>query len=335
MGLSVIESTDEKLLWKKQLSSLVSDPVELCKLLELNGQDTSTLKQVCEQFPLRVPMPYLERMEKGNLRDPLLMQVLPQGQELIETPGYTADPLEEAKFVPVKGLLHKYHGRVLVVMNGSCAIHCRYCFRRHFPYQEHQIGQVQWQSILEYIASDESIEEVIFSGGDPLTCTDSMLAKRCEDLQNIRHISRLRLHTRLPVMIPSRVNETCLSWMTASRLQVVMVIHANHAQEIDAETGSALQRLVKAGVTVLNQAVLLKGINDNADVLAQLCKILFVYGVLPYYLHLFDPVQGAAHFNVEEQRALEIREELQAALPGYLVPKLVVELAHRLNKTAL
>ncbi len=335
MGLSVIETTDEKLLWKKQLSSLVSDPVELCKLLELNGQDTSNLKQVCQQFPLRVPMPYLERMEKGNLRDPLLLQVLPQGRELIEMPGYTADPLEEAKFVPVKGLLHKYRGRVLVVVNGSCAIHCRYCFRRHFPYQEHQIGQVQWQSILDYIASDESIEEVIFSGGDPLTCTDSMLAKRSEDLQNITHISRLRLHTRLPVMIPSRVNEECLSWMTASRLQVVMVIHANHAQEIDAETGCALQRLAKAGVTVLNQAVLLKGINDNADVLAQLCKRLFVYGVLPYYLHLFDPVQGAAHFNVEEERALEIREELQAALPGYLVPKLVVELAHRRNKTAL
>lgn len=321
--------------WKQSLADMLRDPEELCDLLGLEGADRMDVKAACGEFPLRIPRPYLARVKPRDLQDPLLLQVLPQAAELTETVGYVTDPLEEAEFTPVPGLLHKYHGRVLVVLNGSCAIHCRYCFRRHFPYQEHQISAENWQQILQYIASDKSINEVIFSGGDPLTCNDKVLAKRCADLADIAHVNTLRLHTRLPIMIPKRIDEACLSWMERTRLRIVMVIHCNHAQEIDIEVGVALDRLATAGVMLLNQSVLLRGINDNVEVLEALSRRLFECRVLPYYLHLLDKVQGAAHFDVDEIEAGRLRDALSTRVAGYLVPKFVRELANEESKTGM
>jgi len=321
--------------WKQVLSNLLRDPEELCDLLNLKGNDRDTLKAACGQFPLRIPRPYLSRVVSGDLQDPLLLQALPQAAELHETVGYVSDPLEEAEFTPVQGLLHKYHGRVLLVLNGSCAIHCRYCFRRHFPYQEHQISAQHWQEILQYIAADNSITEVILSGGDPLTVNDKVLSQRCDDLASIPHVKTLRLHSRLPIMIPQRIDEHCLRWMQQSRLQIVMVIHCNHAQEIDAEVESALNDLANVGVTLLNQSVLLRGINDSVEVLEHLSQRLFECRVLPYYMHLLDKVQGAAHFDVPEEEAQQLREALSARVAGYLVPKFVREQANERSKSRM
>ncbi len=251
------------------------------------------------------------------------------------TPGYSADPLQEANFSPVKGLLHKYHGRVLVVLTGSCAIHCRYCFRRHFPYDEAQIGPAEWQGILQYIEADESIDEVILSGGDPLNVTDKVLARQVAELGAIAHLKTLRIHTRQPVMIPARVDEAMLAWVQATRLGVVVVLHSNHAHELDDEVQQALGRLRDVGVMLLNQSVLLRGVNDDAGTLAALSRRLFECGVLPYYLHLLDAVQGAAHFALPRERAMAIKAELAALLPGYLLPRFAVEEPHVGHRTVV
>ena len=335
MPLIPVETPPERVAWKAEMATMVRDADTLCQLLGLEGATADEITRACGDFPLRVPRPYLNRIEKGNALDPLLLQVLPQLQELTETPGYSADPLDEAAFTPVPGLLHKYQGRVLVVLNGNCAIHCRYCFRRHFPYKEHQLGREDWQRIVDYIGADSSIEEVIFSGGDPLTATDSSLAAKVAQLDEIRHLRRLRLHTRVPVMIPSRINEACLSWLRNTRLNVVCVIHANHANEIDTEVSLSLGRMREAGVSLLNQAVLLKGVNDSAEAQRALSRTLFDSGVLPYYLHQLDPVQGAAHFAVSDLVAEELLQTLRDHLPGYLVPKLVREEAHKPHKSPL
>ena len=335
MPLIPVETPPERVAWKAEMATMVRDADTLCQLLGLEGAAADEITRACGDFPLRVPRPYLNRIEKGNALDPLLLQVLPQLQELTETPGYSADPLDEAAFAPVPGLLHKYQGRVLVVLNGNCAIHCRYCFRRHFPYKEHQLGREDWQRIVDYIAADSSIEEVIFSGGDPLTATDSSLAAKVAQLDGIPHLRRLRLHTRVPIMIPSRINEACLSWLRNTRLNVVCVIHANHANEIDAEVAMSLGRMREAGVSLLNQAVLLKGVNDSTEALRALSQTLFDTGVLPYYLHQLDLVQGAAHFAVPDAVAEELLQTLRDHLPGYLVPKLVREEAHKPHKSPL
>lgn len=321
------------LLWKGVLADLVTDPDELCDLLELNQLDRENIKKSCSGFPLRVPRPYLSRIRAADPQDPLLLQILPRTEELITSDTGQIDPLQEQQFSPVPGLLHKYHGRVLVVLSGSCAIHCRYCFRRHFPYEEARIGKTQWQVILEYIEADDSISEVIFSGGDPLNSTDASLAAKSADLAEIRHLKRLRIHTRQPVMIPQRVNKQLLDWTSETRLDVVVVLHSNHAQEIDHHVKKALIKLRDNGITLLNQSVLLKDINDNAQVLAKLNERLFECGVLPYYLHTLDPVQGAMHFAVSRQKTLQIKADLQAMLPGYLVPRFAVEEPHASNKT--
>ncbi|PID47231.1 MAG: EF-P beta-lysylation protein EpmB [Proteobacteria bacterium] len=321
--------------WKQSLSNLLRDPEELCDLLALTGDERATVKAACGTFPLRIPRPYLSRMTPGDVQDPLLLQVLPQAAELVSVEGYTSDPLEEAEFTPIPGLLHKYHGRVLVVLNGSCAIHCRYCFRRHFPYQAHQVSSAQWGQVLQYIAADDSVTEVIFSGGDPLTCNDTVLSKRCADLAAIPHLKTLRLHTRLPIMIPQRIDHACLEWMAQTRLQIVMVIHSNHAQEIDHEVATALTDLASIGVVLLNQSVLLAGINDSVAALESLSRRLLECRVLPYYLHLLDKVTGAAHFDVAEEKVRALRDELSSRVPGYMVPKFVREQANEANKTPL
>lgn len=321
--------------WQISLKNAVSDPLQLFRLLELDPSMMGDLDPALRQFSLRVPHEFIARMEKGNPRDPLLLQALPDAQEMLEKPGFTKDPLDEQRYNPVPGLLHKYHGRVLLTLTGACAINCRYCFRRNFPYQDNIPGIAHWERVLEYIAKESSIEEVIFSGGDPLIVKDSQLAELVGLLEKIEHVKILRFHTRLPIMIPSRINEEFLTWLKASRFQKTLVIHCNHPNEIDESVKEALARLQENQVTVLNQTVLLKNINDDANTLVALSKKLFEARVLPYYLHLLDPVTGSAHFNVELDEAKKIMAEFRKRLPGYLVPRLVREIPGEKSKVAI
>jgi EF-P beta-lysylation protein EpmB len=288
-----------------------------------------------QQFPLLISRDFLARMRVGDVHDPLLKQVLPIGEELQLVPGFSADPLAETACGPVAGLLHKYHGRVLLVTTGACAVHCRYCFRRHFAYEALPRGKAWWEDAVAYIAADPSIEEVLLSGGDPLTLPDAQLAVLAKAIEQIPHVQRLRLHTRLPIVLPNRVDRALIAWLTSSRLQPVVVVHANHPAEISASVIAACRRLRDAGVTVLNQSVLLAGINDDSHILRELSQRLFFAGVLPYYLHVLDHVAGAAHFLLTDERARQLHSELAAKLPGYLVPRLVREEPGQAGKTWL
>ncbi len=328
-------TTVDSLSWQEQLAASIRNPQELLQWLEL---DPSLLKGANEahgDFPLRVPLAYLLKIEKGNPEDPLLRQVLPLGTELLATPGYNKDPLEELNANPVPGLVHKYHGRVLLIVSPNCAVNCRYCFRRHFPYGDNKPGRSEWQQALDYIAADPSISEVIFSGGDPLAASDRQLEWLTSQLQAIRHVKRLRIHTRLPVVIPDRITDHLLQWLGDSRLFTSLVIHSNHANELDESTRKALSRLRNSGITLLNQTVLLAGINDSSQLLGQLSERLFECGVLPYYLHQLDHIAGAAHFAVSDENACSLHQELLATLPGYLVPRLVREVPGVPHKTPL
>ncbi|MHB8473684.1 MAG: EF-P beta-lysylation protein EpmB [Gammaproteobacteria bacterium] len=312
--------------WQIALARAVSDPIELLKILDLEpGQ--FTLRLATRDFPLRVPRAYIARMHCGNPHDPLLRQVLPLADEDLPSPGFGIDPVGDLAARAGPGILHKYHGRALVITTGACAIHCRYCFRRHFPYNEAQERAADWASVLDYLARDTRIEEVILSGGDPLALSDQRLALLVQGLDRIKHLQRLRIHTRLPIVLPERVDAQLLGWLTATRLKPVMVVHANHAQELDAAVEAALDRLRRHGVHLLNQSVLLRGVNDSVPALQILSERLFNAGVLPYYLHLLDPVQGAAHFDVPALEAQTLVRELATRLPGYLLPRLVREQA--------
>lgn len=328
-------TTVDSLSWQEQLATSIRDPKQLLQLLELDPALLEGALAAHGDFPLRVPLAYLQRIGRGNPDDPLLRQVLPLGVELLATPGYSADPLEEKNANPAPGLVHKYHGRVLLIVSPNCAINCRYCFRRHFPYGDNKPGRNEWQQALDYIAADSSITEVIFSGGDPLAASDRQLQWLVEQLEQISHLQRLRIHTRLPVVIPDRVTDHCLQWLADTRLLTSMVIHSNHPNELDQCVEAALQRLRKTGVTLLNQAVLLAGINDSPETLSQLSQRLFECGVLPYYLHQLDRVSGAAHFAVTDKKALELMQTLMSSLPGYLVPKLVREVPDVPHKVPL
>ncbi len=323
------------LRWKQELRDAVTRPEQLLAMLGLG--DSQLAKQLADlpDFPLRVPMPYIRRMGHGDPNDPLLRQVLPLGKELLPAPGFDRDPLRESRYNPVPGIVHKYQGRVLLITSPACAVHCRYCFRRHFPYDDNNPGKEQWRQSLHYIARDPSISEVILSGGDPLAANDSHLAWLVRELATLPHVKRLRVHSRFPVVIPSRVDDACLAWLTATRLIPVMVLHINHPREIDDEVAAMVGRLRDAGLTVLNQTVLLRGVNDHSTVLSRLSEDLFQAGVLPYYLHLLDPVAGAAHFEVEQHRALALHGSLRAGLPGYLVPRLVRDLPGAPAKTVI
>lgn len=320
--------------WQELLASSVRDPQQLLTLLELRPEHIDQ-DLPAAGFPLWVPLPYLARIEKGNAKDPLLLQVLPQAREQLEIPGYSCDPVGESQSNVEPGLIHKYHGRVLMVVSTHCAIHCRYCFRREFPYSENRLDRAAWQRALGYIARDKTISEVIFSGGDPLAVSDRQLAWLVEQLAGIDHLQRLRIHTRLPVVIPNRITDQCLNWLTNSRLQPVVVVHCNHANELDENVARAFAKLRGAGITLLNQSVLLRGVNDNVRDLEQLCQRLFAMGALPYYLHVLDKVKGAAHFDVPRQQALALMQQLRGRLPGYLVPRLVEEVAGAPSKTIL
>jgi len=318
--------------WQKALSSAITDISELCALLEIDAADADLIRDAQHSFALRVPREFISRMEKGNPNDPLLLQVLPQAIEMQKTPGFSADPVGEIQKNPVPGLLHKYLNRVLLTLTGACAIHCRYCFRRHFPYAENNPSRANWDRALEYISQDKNIEEVILSGGDPLVLKDHLLAEFVEQLAKIPHVTRLRIHTRLPIVIPARVTDLFLAWMRESRFRVIVVLHCNHPNEIDSHVLLALKKLRDASITVLNQSVLLKNVNDNAAALVNLSKKLFEAGVLPYYLHLLDKVDGSAHFDVSSEQAHELMSEIKKQLPGFLVPKLAREVPGMLHK---
>jgi len=318
--------------WQDELRQAIHNPLHLLELLEIAESQLAHRLMVQPHFKLQVPKGYVARMQKGDPNDPLLRQVLPLIDEQKQVSGFGVDPVGDSAAEKVPGLLQKYQGRILWLTTTACAIHCRYCFRQHYPTSK---TKLYYQRVLDTIRADTSITEVILSGGDPLMLLDSDLAEMAKSLADIPQVQRLRLHTRLPIVLPTRVNNELLTWLTETRLQFIVVVHANHANEIDNEVKSALQKLVTAGVTVLNQSVLLRGINDNATALMALSEILFDSRVLPYYLHVLDRVQGAAHFEVPEQTALELLEKMRVALPGYLVPKLVREVTGMAYKKSL
>lgn len=318
--------------WQQSLQNLITKPSDLLQALGLSEDLLSPAIRASEDFALRVPQEFLQRIKPGDIHDPLLRQVLPIGDELSSAENFVLDPLQEQDVNPIKGLLHKYHGRVLLTVAPSCAINCRYCFRRHFPYSENNPGTKGWGEAIEYIQNDNSIHEVIYSGGDPLMVADEQLAQLTQKIETIEHVSTLRIHTRLPIVIPQRIDEKFLAWVSATRLKVVLVIHSNHAQELDDSVQQSMAKCLAAGVVVLNQSVLLRGVNDSVSALSDLSRRLFEVGVLPYYLHLLDKVKGAQHFDVSEDRAKSLIQELLAVLPGYLVPKLVQELPNNASK---
>jgi EF-P beta-lysylation protein EpmB len=321
--------------WQQLLADAVTDPRELCSLLDLDPALVLPAVAAARDFVLKVPRSYLARMRKGDPNDPLLLQVLPVAAEMQVVEGFVADPVGDMDRRAAQGLLHKYQGRALLVTTGACAVHCRYCFRRHFPYGEESALQQGWQPALEHLRADPTIREVILSGGDPLSLSDRRLKQLTDGLQGMAHVRRLRIHTRYPIVLPERIDAGLLDWLQGLRLQKVVVMHANHAREIDESVREACRRLSAAGVTLLNQAVLLNGVNDDVAALADLSEALFETHVLPYYLHVLDKVQGAAHFDLPEARALELHRELTARLPGYLVPKLVREIAGQPSKSAV
>lgn len=320
--------------WKAAQAAAVTDPARLLAMLGLDESLLPAARAAARRFPLRVPQGFIARMQAGDPGDPLLRQVLPLDAELETQPGYGEDPVGESGAHIAPGLLQKYAGRVLLTTTGACGVHCRYCFRRHFPYSE-QNPRRDWDAVIERIAGDMSISEVILSGGDPFTLDTPRLQVISEALAGIRHVRRLRIHTRQPVVLPERVDDALLAWLEEVPQDVAIVIHANHANEIDGAVRAALGKLRKSGAMLLNQSVLLRGVNDSADALAALSEALFAAGVLPYYLHLLDPVAGAAHFDVTETRAREIMRELHARVSGYLVPKLVREQAGEAGKTLI
>ncbi len=318
--------------WLEILANSVSDPQVLLQKLGLPIEKFEKDIAARRLFPLRVPQPFIDKMERGNPHDPLFLQVMSAAREFLTVEGFSKDPLEEQQ-TAAPNLLHKYHNRVLLMVKSGCAVNCRYCFRRHFPYDQNKGNKVNWQKALDYIALHQEVEEVIFSGGDPLMAKDDELDWLIKRLENIPHLQRLRIHTRLPVVIPQRITDELCELLSGSRLPTVLVTHINHGNEIDEILARAMAKLKNGGVTLLNQSVLLKGINDNAQVLKTLSDKLFQAGILPYYLHLLDKVEGAAHFHLEDQRALEIYRELQRITSGYLVPKLAREIANQPNKT--
>ncbi len=321
--------------WRLELARAIVDPEELLRLLELPDALLPAARRAHAVFPLRVPRPYLARMAKGDARDPLLRQVLPLAAEEAVVPGFGPDPVQDLAAHAAPGVLRKYAGRVLLTATGACGVHCRYCFRRHFPYEEANAARERFAAPLAYLAAHTDLHEVILSGGDPLTLRDEKLAEFVSGLRGVPHIRRLRVHTRLPVVVPSRVDDELLAWLGQSPVPVILVLHINHAREIDEPLRAACARLRASGVTLLNQAVLLSGVNDDLETLVALSEGLMDAGVLPYYLHMLDPVAGAAHFAVGETQARALLAGLRARLPGYLVPRLAREEPGASAKTIL
>lgn len=328
-------AVQQPLRWQTLLGQAITEPQELLRELDLPLRLLPAARQASACFRLQVPRGFVRRMRRGDAADPLLRQVLPLGDELDVTGGYSLDPLQELHSMAVPGVLHKYRGRVLLTLTGACAVHCRYCFRRHFPYSDANATRQNAHAAIDYLRRHPDVDEIILSGGDPLSLSDSRLQNLLEGLAPIAHLKRLRIHSRLPVVLPERIDPLLLEWISTPRFRMVLVIHCNHAREIDAPVREAMDKLRAAGVTLLNQAVLLRGVNDDLDTLVELSEQLFEAGVLPYYLHQLDPVQGAAHFAVAEPTARQLAGALRGRLPGYLVPRLVRELPGQPSKTPL
>jgi len=331
----VTRNTPTREDWLLQLADVITDPNELLQQLHLeNHKDLREGAAARRLFPFRVPKAFVTRMEPGNPNDPLLRQILTSREEFLAAPGFSTDPLEEQQSV-LPGLLHKYHNRALLLVKGGCAVNCRYCFRRHFPYQDNQGSKGNWADALEYIRHHPELNEIILSGGDPLMAKDRELAELISSLEAIDHLKTLRIHTRLPVVIPARITPALCQSLADCRLKVVLITHINHANEIDRSFRQSMAQLHQAHVILLNQSVLLRGVNDNADTLAALSEALFSAGILPYYLHVLDRVQGAAHFMVPDDEARQIMQQLMTKVSGYLVPKLAREIGGERSKTLI
>ena len=320
--------------WQKELANVVTCPKELLEMVGLSSQVHENDIKARSLFPVRVPLPFIKKIRHGDANDPLLLQVMPRHQEFLTKSGFNKDPLlEQDNNQP--GLLHKYKSRVLVMFKTGCAVNCRYCFRRHFPYQENQLNKRSLIDALSYIKSDKNINEVILSGGDPLMAKDDAISWFLDELEQIPQIKRMRIHSRLPVVIPARITEQLCERLAKSPLKIIFVNHINHANEIDNDFKSAMKMLKQANVLLLNQAVILKDVNDTVDAQINLSEALFDADVMPYYLHLLDKVEGASHFDIDEAQAIKIMAELLEALPGFLVPKLVREIGGQKSKTPI
>ncbi|VAX77111.1 L-lysine 2,3-aminomutase [Serratia symbiotica] len=321
--------------WLEQLANAITNPHELLRALSLSTHpELSQGLDARRLFALRVPRSFVARMRPGDANDPLLRQVLTVKEEFINSVGFSTDPLDEQRSA-VPGLLHKYRNRVLLLVKGGCAVNCRYCFRRHFPYQDNQGNKANWSQALHYIRKHPELDEIIFSGGEPLMAKDHELRWLISKLASIPHLSRLRIHTRLPVVIPARITHDLCQLLSESRLKVLIVTHINHANEISRELQTAMAQLIHGGVKLLNQSVLMRRINDNADTLAALSNALFDAGILPYYIHMLDKVQGAAHFIVSDDEARTIMQALLSKVSGYLVPRLAREVIGKPSKILL
>nr|WP_156801485.1 EF-P beta-lysylation protein EpmB [Psychromonas sp. CNPT3] len=334
MKIINVNNTDTAPSWQKELANAIKNPQQLLELLDLNPEMFALSEPARKNFPMLVPLPFIKKMKKGDINDPLLRQVLPITDEDKQVEGYSIDPLLEHDN-SIQGVLHKYKSRILLVLKSGCAVNCRYCFRRHFPYQDNNLNKKQLAEVILYLKAHPDVNEVILSGGDPLMSKDDFLDYVINELQQLKQLKRLRIHTRLPVVIPQRVTDRLCEILKATRLQVVFVVHINHAHEIDKAFKIAMLKLHHAGIQLLNQSVLLRGVNDNAEALVALSEALFDAHILPYYLFLLDKVQGAQHFDLEEQKAKALLLEISAALPGYLVPRLSREIAGEKSKTLI
>ncbi|MAH73242.1 MAG: EF-P beta-lysylation protein EpmB [Cellvibrionales bacterium TMED49] len=319
--------------WQTELIESVTSVEELVTRLNLSPKLLSKGQKAALKFQVRVPLSFIKRIRLGDPKDPLLLQILPVKEELKKYEDYSQDPLNELNHNPKSCVIHKYRNRVLLVVSSFCAINCRYCFRRHFPYNQQHQDRRKWFSALEYVSKRPEINEVIFSGGDPLAAKDSLLSWLSKRIAKIPHVKRLRIHTRLPVVIPSRIDDELLLWMQSTRLKPIIVLHINHPNEIDSALEESLRRLRNIGIRLLNQSVLLKNVNDCSDVLIALSEHLYSCEVTPYYLHLLDPVEGAAHFHVDKARIKAVYSEMQRVLPGFLLPRLVKETPGEPSKT--
>lgn len=320
------------LSWQQEIATAFTDFTELFDFLQLDRETLPYSTAADNPFPMRVPRNYAARMEKGNPWDPLLLQVLPRHAENTQFPGFHPDPVGDLDAEQVPGLLQKYRHRALIITTGACAVHCRYCFRRNFPYQETSALGQNLARALTWLRSHPEIHEVILSGGDPLSLSDRRLLEWLDALSELKQLQRLRIHTRVPVVIPQRVTPAFVAWLKTSQKPIALVLHINHPHELHSELQQALVQLRAPKVTLFNQAVLLKGVNDRANVLIDLSELLFAHGVIPYYLHQLDRVAGSAHFEVSDHDARELHAQMAAALPGYLVPRLVREIAGAANK---
>ena len=327
IGKNLLQKTHN---WQQELAEGFDSIADILDYLNIPHTSQDCKNQ--SSFPVRVPREFVSRMKKGDLNDPLLKQILPTPDEILTMPGFINDPVGDIKAMTETGVIHKYHGRVLLIVTGSCSINCRYCFRRNFPYSDFQLTTTKHLAAIHYIETHQDISEVILSGGDPLLLSDNKLLDLIQKIDHIPHIKRIRIHSRIPIVLPSRITAELCNKLSTIKKDLIMVVHSNHANELNHAVNLACNLLKKANITLLNQAVLLKGINDSANQLFILSEKLFSFNIMPYYLHLLDKATGTAHFEVDKDQAIHLMDKIKKRLPGYLVPKLVREQAGVANK---